>query len=108
MDDRWDNQVKEYGAINITGFRIVDTSRPIVRHFLRGWEKLDPAQYPGAGKSHIQVTDYYLLESFDSSLVFHFLNIFYFYVFFFMASFFFFTFKFKFVFLGSLTLAIDC
>ena len=55
MDDRWDNQVKEYGAVNITGFRIVDTGRPVVRQFLRGWEKLDASNWPGAGKPHIQV-----------------------------------------------------
>ena len=55
MDDRWDDQVKEYGAINITGFRIVDTGRPVVRQFLRGWEKLDATHWPGAGKPHIQV-----------------------------------------------------
>ena len=55
MDDRWDNKVKEYGAINITGFRIVDSNRNVVRQFLRGWEKLDPAHWPGAGRPYIQV-----------------------------------------------------
>ena len=58
MDDRWDNKVKEYGAINITGFRIVDSNRNVVRQFLRGWEKLDPAHWPGAGRPYIQVRLY--------------------------------------------------
>ncbi|XP_046452212.1 glutamate receptor 1-like isoform X2 [Daphnia pulex] len=53
MDDRWDERVKEYGAINITGFRIIDTERPIVQQFFRTWEALDPAIYPGAGKPFI-------------------------------------------------------
>ena len=37
MDDRWEAEVVEYGAINITGFRIVDASRKNVREFLEGW-----------------------------------------------------------------------
>uniref|UniRef100_A0A0P6DQ48 Glutamate receptor ionotropic, kainate n=1 Tax=Daphnia magna TaxID=35525 RepID=A0A0P6DQ48_9CRUS len=53
MDDRWDERVKEYGAINITGFRIIDTERPTVQQFFRTWEALDPAIYPGAGKPFI-------------------------------------------------------
>lgn len=55
MDDRWDERVKEYGAINITGFRIIDTERPIVQQFFRSWETLDPISYPGAGKAFISV-----------------------------------------------------
>lgn len=55
MDDRWDERVKEYGAINITGFRIIETERPIVQQFYRSWETLDPSTYPGAGKPFISV-----------------------------------------------------
>lgn len=55
MDDRWDERVKEYGAINITGFRIVDSERPIVQQFFRTWESLDSSMYPGAGKPFISV-----------------------------------------------------
>ena len=55
MDDRWDDEIKEYGAVNVTGFRLVDTSRPAVRQFLRQWEKLDPNVWPGAGKPYIRV-----------------------------------------------------
>lgn len=39
MDDRWESEIIEYGAINITGFRIIDTNRKFVRDFLDGWKK---------------------------------------------------------------------
>lgn len=50
MDDRWESEVVEYGAINITGFRIVDTSRKYVKDFLEAWKRLDKLKYPGAGE----------------------------------------------------------
>ncbi|XP_030754470.1 glutamate receptor 1-like [Sitophilus oryzae] len=53
MDDRWEAEVVEYGAINITGFRIVDSSRKHVRDFLEGWKRLDPSQSAGAGRDSI-------------------------------------------------------
>ncbi|XP_019882341.1 glutamate receptor 1 isoform X1 [Camponotus floridanus] len=43
MDDRWESEVIEFGAINITGFRIVDVTRPHVKDFLAGWHRQDPA-----------------------------------------------------------------
>lgn len=55
MDDQWETQVIEYGAINITGFRIVDHSRRYVRDFLDGWRRLDPVSSKGAGKDSISV-----------------------------------------------------
>lgn len=55
MDDRWETEVIEYGAINITGFRIVDSSRRFVKDFLEGWRKLDPMTYQGAGRDSISV-----------------------------------------------------
>jgi hypothetical protein len=55
MDDRWESEVIEYGAINITGFRIVDSSRRYVKDFLEGWRKLDPATSQGAGRESISV-----------------------------------------------------
>ncbi|CAH2034712.1 unnamed protein product, partial [Iphiclides podalirius] len=42
MDDHWENEVTEYGAVNITGFRIVDHSRKIVRDFMEGLRRMDP------------------------------------------------------------------
>ncbi|XP_046391303.1 glutamate receptor 1-like isoform X4 [Ischnura elegans] len=47
MDDRWESEVIEYGAINITGFRIVDLSKRHVRDFLESWRKPDPNAPPG-------------------------------------------------------------
>jgi hypothetical protein len=55
MDDRWESEVIEYGAINITGFRIVDSSRRYVKDFLEGWRKLDPTTSQGAGRESISV-----------------------------------------------------
>jgi len=49
MDDRWESEVVEYGAINITGFRVVDTTRKHVKEFLDSWKKLDKNTFPGAG-----------------------------------------------------------
>ncbi|XP_015589085.1 glutamate receptor 1 [Cephus cinctus] len=53
MDDRWESEVIEYGAINITGFRIVDGTRRHVKEFLDGWRRLDPVSSPGAGRESI-------------------------------------------------------
>ncbi|KOB66982.1 Uncharacterized protein OBRU01_20464, partial [Operophtera brumata] len=40
LDDRWDREIREYGTINMTGFRLVDTSRKFVKEFFANW-KLD-------------------------------------------------------------------
>ncbi|XP_020297371.1 glutamate receptor 1 isoform X6 [Pseudomyrmex gracilis] len=53
MDDRWESEVIEYGAINITGFRIVDATRPHVKDFLAGWHRMDPNTFQGAGRESI-------------------------------------------------------
>lgn len=42
MDDHWENEVMEFGAVNITGFRIVDLSRKTVRDFIDGVRRMDP------------------------------------------------------------------
>ena len=55
MDDRWESEVIEYGAINITGFRIVDATRRHVKEFLDGWRRLDPTTSLGAGRESISV-----------------------------------------------------
>ncbi|XP_060809791.1 glutamate receptor 1-like [Amyelois transitella] len=39
MDDRWEKEVTEFGAINITGFRVLDFSRKVVRDFVDVWKK---------------------------------------------------------------------
>lgn len=61
MDDRWESEVIEYGAINITGFRIVDNNKRYVKEFLDGWKRLDPSTSQGAGKETISVRFYYSL-----------------------------------------------
>jgi glutamate receptor, ionotropic, invertebrate len=53
MDERWESEIIEYGAINITGFRILDTHKRNVREFLEGWRKLDTASWIGAGRDSI-------------------------------------------------------
>ncbi|XP_021197940.3 glutamate receptor 1 isoform X1 [Helicoverpa armigera] len=39
LDDRWEKEVTEFGAINITGFRLLDFSRKIVRDFIDVWRR---------------------------------------------------------------------
>lgn len=58
MDDRWESEVIEYGAINITGYRIVDSSRRTVKEFLEGWRRQDSVALPGAGRDSISVSIY--------------------------------------------------
>lgn len=57
MDERWESEIIEYGAINITGFRILDTHKRYVKEFLDGWKKLDATTSPGAGKEQISVSE---------------------------------------------------
>ncbi|XP_047739014.1 glutamate receptor 1-like [Hyalella azteca] len=49
LDAQWELDVQEYGAINITGFRIVDVTNAFVQQFLRRWRTLDPNKYSGVG-----------------------------------------------------------
>lgn len=63
-DDEWDANVIEYTALNITGFRIIDTSRRHVRDFLDGWKRLDPLTSAGAGKDTISVSRFSSLFEF--------------------------------------------
>lgn len=55
MDDRWESGIMEYSAINITGFRIVDSERRFVKDFLDGWKRLDSLSSLGAGRDSISV-----------------------------------------------------
>ncbi|XP_060840325.1 glutamate receptor 1-like [Rhopalosiphum padi] len=75
MDDHWETEVIEYGAINITGFRLLDMNQWSVKHFLSEWKNLDPITSPGAGKDTIsaQAALMYdavlvLVETFDKLL----------------------------------------
>lgn len=51
MDNHWPSDVVEFGAINITGFRIVDSNRRAVRDFHDSRKRLEPA---GQGQSPAQ------------------------------------------------------
>ncbi|VVD03791.1 unnamed protein product, partial [Leptidea sinapis] len=53
MDDQWENEVTEYGALNITGFRIVDHTRKVVRDFTEGLRRMDP-RFKGAVSTDIE------------------------------------------------------
>ena len=55
MEEPWENAIVEYGAVNVTGFRIVDPSRRLVKDFLSKWNALDSA-YPAAGTPFISVS----------------------------------------------------
>lgn len=46
MDDQWENEVTQYGAVNITGFRIMDYSRQVVREVMEGLKK-ENARFKG-------------------------------------------------------------
>lgn len=56
MDDHWESEVIEYGAVNITGFRLLDMNQWVVKEFLAQWKNLDPINSPGAGKDTISVS----------------------------------------------------
>lgn len=52
MDNHWPSDVVEFGAINITGFRIVDTNRRALRDFHDSRKRLEPLTAGGgAGAS---------------------------------------------------------
>lgn len=38
MDDHWEKEVNEFGAINVTGFGLLDPSRKIVQDFSERWK----------------------------------------------------------------------
>ncbi|GIY84127.1 glutamate receptor 1, partial [Caerostris extrusa] len=44
---------KNLGAINITGFRIIQSQSPDTLQFLSIWKSLNSSRWPGAGTEHI-------------------------------------------------------
>ena len=48
-----------HGGINITGFKLVDFTKDIMREFLHSWSILNPDTWTGAGKRHIAVSSLY-------------------------------------------------
>lgn len=65
MDDHWESEIIEYGAINITGFRLLDVNQWSVKHFLSEWKNLDPSSSPGAGKDTISVKKNFVFKYID-------------------------------------------
>ncbi|GFQ93706.1 glutamate receptor 1 [Trichonephila clavata] len=53
MDEYWKSDVHEFGAINITGFRIIQSQSPEFMQFLSTWKTLNSSRWPGAGTEHI-------------------------------------------------------
>jgi ionotropic glutamate receptor len=39
LDDDWDSQVAEFGAVNVTGFRLIDPDTNIARQFMDKWRQ---------------------------------------------------------------------
>ena len=71
MDEPWESFTVEYGAVNVTGFRIVNPTRRYVRDFLKKWASLDPDSFPGAGRNYISVSFVYFSPNTDNFLKQH-------------------------------------
>jgi len=56
MEDYWNSQVLEVGAVNITGFRILQPYTSEFSAFLSGWRSQDPRE---DAKKQISVSDSY-------------------------------------------------
>lgn len=55
MDEYLNSQILEFGAVNITGFRILQSNSLDFRYFMNAWKRLDVTQWPGAGTKQISV-----------------------------------------------------
>ncbi|CAL1261784.1 unnamed protein product [Larinioides sclopetarius] len=53
MDEYWKSDVQEFGAINITGFRLIQSQSPETLQFLSTWKTLNSSRWPGAGTERI-------------------------------------------------------
>ncbi len=53
LDDYWDSSVIEYGAINMTGLRLVRTDSFYAREFLQRWRNLDRGKYQSGTGSQV-------------------------------------------------------
>ena len=40
LDHQWSSDIAEYGAINVTGLRMVDFKSKVARQFFRNWDNL--------------------------------------------------------------------
>ena len=62
LDDYWDKNVIEYGAINMTGLRLVNTDSYYARDFLKRWRTLDRTKYQAASNQVSLVGFIYIFE----------------------------------------------
>lgn len=56
IDDLIYHNLTEFGALNITGFRILNKSSLNFRQFISYWKSLDPVLWPGSGSKSILVS----------------------------------------------------
>lgn len=56
LDDNWDEGVAEFGAVNVTGLRLVSEKSEVVTRFLREWRSLDKNRYKAAGVDKISAS----------------------------------------------------
>lgn len=58
MDDFHGVNIAEFGAVNVTGFKMLKRGSTIFRSFIKTWKDLDPRVYPGAGSKTITVSTF--------------------------------------------------
>ncbi|XP_022241845.1 glutamate receptor 1-like, partial [Limulus polyphemus] len=56
MDEFFNTDTPEFGAINITGFRMLQTQNSEYRKLLKKWKFLDSDVWPGAGTNYLSVS----------------------------------------------------
>ncbi|RWS04119.1 glutamate receptor 1-like protein, partial [Dinothrombium tinctorium] len=66
MDDFWGAKISEFGAVNVTGFRILNRGSAVYRSFMNQWSKLNSSSWPGAGKRQMSVN---AALTFDGTMV---------------------------------------
>lgn len=57
IDDLAIHNLTEFGALNITGFRLLNKSSLNFRQFISFWKSLDPILWPGSGSKNIEVSN---------------------------------------------------
>lgn len=60
-----------HGGANVTGFQLVDFSKPIVIKLMQRWNKLDQREYPGSDSppkviKHVPIHEIYKVEAYVS------------------------------------------
>lgn len=56
-----------HGGANVTGFQLVDFSRPIVIKLMQRWNKLDQREYPGSESPPKVIKKKYIYAATESS-----------------------------------------